>query len=54
MTLPLYSLVPFTLVGPLRFGMSRADVLGQLGQVDRELKTYTGGLLEIRKSVFTL
>jgi hypothetical protein len=53
MTLPIYSLVPFTQVGPQHFGMSRAEVLGLLGQVERELKTYTGGLLEMRKSVST-
>jgi len=39
MTLPLYSLVPFTQVGPLRFGMSRADVLALLGPVEREQQT---------------
>ncbi|MGI4737055.1 MAG: hypothetical protein ACRYG7_17935 [Janthinobacterium lividum] len=54
MTLPLYSLVPFTQVGALRFGMSRADVLGLLGPVDREQKTYTGGLLERRKAIATI
>ena len=53
MTIPLYSLVPFMQVGPLRFGMSRAEVGGVLGQVERELKTYTGGLLEMRKAVAT-
>lgn len=54
MTLPLYTLVPFTQVGPLRFGMSRADVLALLGPVEREQKTYAGGLLERRKAVFTI
>jgi hypothetical protein len=54
MPLPIYSLVPFTQVGPLRFGMSRADVLGLLGPVEQERKTYTGGLLEMRKAVSTI
>lgn len=54
MTLPLYTLVPFTQVGPLSFGMSRADVLALLGPVEREQQTYTGGLLERRKAVFTI
>jgi hypothetical protein len=54
MALPLYLLVPFTQVGPLRFGMSRAEVGELLGQGEREIKTYTGGLLEVRKSMATI
>jgi hypothetical protein len=54
MAIPIYSLVPFTQVGPLCFGMSRADILGLLGPFEREIKTYTGGVLELRTSMATI
>jgi len=43
-----FSVVPFKQVGPLKFGMSRAEVFTILGPFDRERKAYTGGIIEIR------
>ena len=50
-----YNVIPFKQVGPLKFGMSRADVLAILGPVDQESKTYRGGgIVEMRKNISTI
>ena len=49
-----FSVVPFKQVGPLKFGMSRAEVFTILGPFDRERKAYTGGIIEIRDNIFAI
>jgi len=50
----IYSIIPFKEVGPLKFGMSRNEVFTILGEFDREIKTFTGGIAEMRKNIFCL
>jgi hypothetical protein len=49
-----YFLKPFQEVGPLKFGMSRSEVLIVLGDFEREIRTFTGGIAEMRENIHCL
>jgi hypothetical protein len=49
-----YAIEPFKKVGSLTFGMSRSDAHGILGDFQREIRTFTGGIAEVRENIFCI